>query len=105
MTRQELRQRLTEEVHNYMGSLSYSRALALVNPIVEQRGPLPPDSVDSYQVSVRLLETVTTERENYAHVVVSVDDGKGWGVGPFQVVTPEVASIFFHSDGRIETAF
>lgn len=105
MKREQLRERLVEEVERYATSLSYAAAVALRTPIVEQRGEGEHDSVSFYQVAVRLLEVITSEREDYAHVTVSVDDGRGWGVGPLRVVVSEVASIIFHRDGRVERAF
>ena len=54
---------------------------------------------------VRLFEAVRSESENYARLAVAVDDGRGPGIGPLRVIAPEVASLIFHSDGRIEKTF
>ena len=105
MTREQLHERLKEEVDKYANELSYERAVALATPIVEQRGTVAPDSDDFYQVGVRMLETGTFEGRSYAHLAVSVDDGRGPGIGPLRVIKPEVASLIFRCDGRVEKVY
>lgn len=105
MTRERLRDRLRVEVEKYAAALSYDQALALNAPIVEQHGLAPPDNVDFCQVDVRLLETVRSETENYAHVIVAVNDGRGPGIGPLRIITNETAALVFHSNGRVEKVF
>jgi hypothetical protein len=105
MIKEQLRQVLKEEVEKHAASLSYEKALAMKVPLVEQLGMDSADLRDFYQVSVRLLEAVDSDRECYAHVTVSVDDGQGYGIGRLRVVVPQVASLIFHKDGRVETVF
>lgn len=105
MTRKELKRRLVEEMDKYAKKLTYEEAAALAVPIAEQRGTIAPNSSGFYQVTVRLLEKVTLERDDYINLMVSVDDGRGPGIGPFRVIAPETGSLIVHRDGRIEKCF
>jgi hypothetical protein len=103
MTREELRKRLVDELARY-ARLSYGEVAALGKPITQDYGT--PGRDDFYQITVRVLQTWRSGSEDWIELTVSVYDGVPHGglmSRLLHIATPEVASLIFHRDGRIET--
>jgi hypothetical protein len=98
MKREFLKKHLLEQLEKY-SQFSYEQFANLSEGINEHYGEPTDNNEDFYQVSVRVLEQISTESETYILVSISVDDGRGGFLGG---VKPEVGALVFYKDGRIE---